>query len=220
MNSKRQKLPVPLEGVRRRFEHWRRSRTPGTRIPDSLWQAAAKMARSSGVNRTAKALGLDYYSYSLKERAEAPSAEDGSLIEHYHYLGYTQPVGEQLKYLVFVEDRPIACLAWSSAPRHLGCRDRFIGWSAKARRENIRFLAYNLRCERALKKAILHRKNSLFYKTCNGTPKKSLATRRTGCPGTTSWRSPHPPFGNLRQLTSQIAVRRPRPQRASLLPQH
>ena len=68
-----------------------------------------------------------------------------SLIEHHHYLGYTQPVGEHLKYLVFVKDRPIACLAWSSAPRHLGCRDRFIGWSAEARRENIRFLAYNLR---------------------------------------------------------------------------
>jgi len=68
-----------------------------------------------------------------------------SLIEQYHYLGYTQPVGEHLKYLVYSGDRPIACLAWSSAPRHLGCRDRFIGWSAEARRRNIRFLAYNLR---------------------------------------------------------------------------
>ncbi|MGD0263305.1 MAG: Druantia anti-phage system protein DruA [Verrucomicrobiota bacterium] len=37
------------------------------------------------------------------------------------------------------------CLAWSSAPRHLGARDRFIGWSAEARRRNIRFLAYNPR---------------------------------------------------------------------------
>jgi hypothetical protein len=68
-----------------------------------------------------------------------------SLIEQYHYLGYTQPVGEHLKYLVYAGERPIACLAWSSAPRHLGCRDRFIGWSAAARRQNIRFLAYNLR---------------------------------------------------------------------------
>jgi hypothetical protein len=41
--------------------------------------------------------------------------------------------------------RPIACLAWSSAPRHLGSRDRYIGWSAEARRRNIRFLAYNTR---------------------------------------------------------------------------
>jgi len=68
-----------------------------------------------------------------------------SLIEQYHYLGYTRPVGEHLKYLVYSGQRPIACLAWSSAPRHLGCRDRFIGWSAEARRRNIRFIAYNPR---------------------------------------------------------------------------
>jgi hypothetical protein len=68
-----------------------------------------------------------------------------ALVEAYHYLGYTQPVGEHLKYLVFAQDRPIACLAWSSAPRHLGPRDRFIGWSAEARRRNIRYLAYNAR---------------------------------------------------------------------------
>jgi hypothetical protein len=68
-----------------------------------------------------------------------------SLLEQYHYLGYRQPVGEHLKYLVYARGRPIACLAWSSAPRHLGARDRFIGWSALARRQNIRFLAYNTR---------------------------------------------------------------------------
>jgi hypothetical protein len=68
-----------------------------------------------------------------------------SLLEQYHYLNYTQPVGEQLKYLVWAQGRPVACLAWSSAPRHLGCRDRYIGWSAEARRRNIRFIAYNTR---------------------------------------------------------------------------
>src|SRR6202046_586986 len=68
-----------------------------------------------------------------------------SLIEHHHYLGYEQPVGEHLKYLVWAQGRPIACMAWSSAPRHLGSRDRYIGWSAEARRRNIRFIAYNTR---------------------------------------------------------------------------
>ena len=68
-----------------------------------------------------------------------------SLMESHHYLGYEQPVGEHLKYLVWAQGRPIACLAWSSAPRHLGSRDRFIGWSGEARRRNIRFLAYNTR---------------------------------------------------------------------------
>ena len=68
-----------------------------------------------------------------------------SLIEHYHYLGYCHPVGEQLKYIVYSQQRPIACLAWSSAPRHIGCRDRFIGWSAHSRKEHIHLLAYNTR---------------------------------------------------------------------------
>jgi len=67
------------------------------------------------------------------------------LIEHHHYLGYTQPVGEQLKYMVYALGRPIACLAWSSAARHLGPRDRFIGWGAEERRRNIRFIAYQSR---------------------------------------------------------------------------
>ena len=68
-----------------------------------------------------------------------------ALIEHHHYLGYTHPVGEQLKYTVFARQRPVACLAWSSAARHLGPRDRFIGWSRQARQRNIRFIAYHSR---------------------------------------------------------------------------
>lgn len=68
-----------------------------------------------------------------------------SLMQEHHYLGYTQPVGEHLKYMVFANGRPVACMAWSSAPRHLGERDRFIGWSPKARLKNIHLLAYNTR---------------------------------------------------------------------------
>jgi hypothetical protein len=78
-------------------------------------------------------------------RSTPEEALFNALVEAHHYLGYTQPVGEHLKYLVFAQDRPIACLAWSSAPRHLGPRDRFIGWSTEARRRNIGFLAYNSR---------------------------------------------------------------------------
>ena len=36
-----------------------------------------------------------------------------SLMEQYHYLGYEQPVGEHLKYLVKAGGQAIACLAWS-----------------------------------------------------------------------------------------------------------
>lgn len=82
----------------------------------------------------------------LREVRRTPEEKlfDG-LIEEHHYLGYTRPVGEHLKYMAFTGARPIACLAWSSAPRHLGPRDRYIGWSKEARRRNIHLLAYNPR---------------------------------------------------------------------------
>ncbi len=68
-----------------------------------------------------------------------------SLIEQYHYLGYCQPVGEHLKYLVFTGQRPVACLIYSSAPRHIGCRDRFIGWPVTIRRPNLHLIVYQSR---------------------------------------------------------------------------
>jgi len=61
-----------LEGVRRRFERWRRRRKIGSRIPEPLWDAAGELAESCGVHRTAKTLGVDYY--CLKKRLEKKSA--------------------------------------------------------------------------------------------------------------------------------------------------
>jgi len=68
-----------------------------------------------------------------------------SLIQQFHYLGYSQPVGEHLKYMAFAGDRLLACLAFSSAPYSLACRDAFIGWSPEARERNRHLLAYNTR---------------------------------------------------------------------------
>ena len=68
-----------------------------------------------------------------------------SLISENHYLGYTQPVGEHLKYIAFSNDRPIACLAWSSAPWYIGARDRFIGWSPETRKKNLCLIINNTR---------------------------------------------------------------------------
>jgi Domain of unknown function (DUF4338) len=68
-----------------------------------------------------------------------------SLMEQYHYLGYEQPIGEHLKYVVKTNGQVIACLAWQSAPRHLNVRDRYIEWSEEARERNVHLLAYNTR---------------------------------------------------------------------------
>ena len=66
-------LSARLEGVRRRFERWRRTRRVRSRVPESLWAAAVKMARMCGVHRTARALRVDYY--SLRKRVEQEVAE-------------------------------------------------------------------------------------------------------------------------------------------------
>jgi hypothetical protein len=68
-----------------------------------------------------------------------------SLIRQYHYLGYTQPVGEHLKYLAYAAGRVVASLAFSSAPYAIDCRDTYLGWSAEARERNRNLLAYNTR---------------------------------------------------------------------------
>jgi hypothetical protein len=68
-----------------------------------------------------------------------------NLINQYHYLAYTHPVGEHLKYLVYAGNRLLACFAFSSAPYAIGCRDNFLGWSREARERNRHLLAYNSR---------------------------------------------------------------------------
>jgi hypothetical protein len=67
------------------------------------------------------------------------------LVEHHHYLGYTQPVGEHMKYICFSAERPIACFVFASAPYKILLRDRFIGWSSEMLEKNRHLLAYNSR---------------------------------------------------------------------------
>lgn len=67
------------------------------------------------------------------------------LLAGYHFLGYTRPVGEHLKFLMSAEERVLGCMVWSSAPRHLGPRDRFIGWTPAQRQAHIAGIAYNTR---------------------------------------------------------------------------
>jgi len=59
----------PLEQVRQRLERWRKTRKRCSSIPDALWASAVELARQYGVNKTARALGLNYY--SLKRRLES-----------------------------------------------------------------------------------------------------------------------------------------------------
>lgn len=69
--SKGYDFPAGLAGIRRRLERWRQTHPVRSRIPASLWAAAARAAEKWGVHRTCRALRLDYY--SLKKRVERQS---------------------------------------------------------------------------------------------------------------------------------------------------
>jgi hypothetical protein len=68
-----------------------------------------------------------------------------SLLEEHHYLGYRRPVGEHLEYLAISQGQPVGCLGWSSAPRHIGCRDRYVGWDQGQRLKNLCRIVINTR---------------------------------------------------------------------------
>jgi len=81
----------------------------------------------------------------LQVRRTALQKLYNSLIEQYHYLRYTRPVGEHLEYLAFSHGRVLACLGWCSAPRHIGCRDRYLGWTQEQRLKNLSRVVINTR---------------------------------------------------------------------------
>lgn len=68
------------------------------------------------------------------------------LLCHYHYLGFSTTVGENLKYLVFDRaQNPLACLLFGSAAWKCAPRDQFIGWDANSRKANLNLLTNNMR---------------------------------------------------------------------------
>lgn len=68
------------------------------------------------------------------------------LLAHYHYLGYKNSVGENLKYLVRDRhQRLLACLLFGSAAWKIGPRDAFIGWNPQTRKRNLHLITNNTR---------------------------------------------------------------------------
>lgn len=68
-----------------------------------------------------------------------------SLIQEHHYLGFCQIVGNHLKYIAFIGDRPVACLGWGSAAWSVKSRDAYIGWNKQTKEANLHFIANNTR---------------------------------------------------------------------------
>ncbi len=86
-NRSKTNIPARLARGRERFDKFRKRHKGYHRLPDSLWSAAVKLAQTYGVNRTARALRLDYS--GLKKRMESTisqSSSQGAIDSHFIQL--------------------------------------------------------------------------------------------------------------------------------------
>ena len=68
-----------------------------------------------------------------------------SLVQEHHYLGFRQIVGNHLKYMAFIGERPVACIGWGSAAWSVKSRESFVGWDKKTKENNLHLVANNTR---------------------------------------------------------------------------
>jgi hypothetical protein len=81
-----------------------------------------------------------------------PVHQDGDLsqrwkqvVDRYHYLGYQPLCGAQMRYLIVCAQGIVGALGFSAAALQVRARDRWIGWSAPARRAHLRYVVCNAR---------------------------------------------------------------------------
>jgi hypothetical protein len=74
-------LPSDLKVTCRRFEEWRKGRKGRSRIPDDLWFLAISAARTHGVWRASKILGLDYMRLKQRVQTNAPPKSSAAFME-------------------------------------------------------------------------------------------------------------------------------------------
>lgn len=89
-------LPKDLSRAHERFLAWRARRSPGSRIPPSLWNLAGRLVCTYGVSRVATVLGVDYY--GLKRRADAASPDVPAIDPAFVALPAAVAVGKQCRF--------------------------------------------------------------------------------------------------------------------------
>ena len=60
-----------------------------------------------------------------------------ALIDSYHYLGYHQGTGEQLKYIIRGDEHILAVIGFGGAAFKSAARDQHIGWDKGAREQHL-----------------------------------------------------------------------------------
>ncbi|MBK7955189.1 MAG: DUF4338 domain-containing protein [Candidatus Accumulibacter sp.] len=70
-------------------------------------------------------------------RDAAVGAQWDALVARWHPLGFQGAFGYRLRYFILAGDGRLGCVLLAGAARAVAVRDRWIGWTAQARRENV-----------------------------------------------------------------------------------
>ena len=78
-------------------------------------------------------------------RETTRAAQWDALVARWHPLGFQGAFGYRLRYFILAGDRRLGCVLLAGAARAVAVRDRWIGWTAQARRENVARVVNNSR---------------------------------------------------------------------------
>lgn len=84
-------------------------------------------------------IGIDMVRGGSKEKLY------NALIGAYHYLGYHQGNGTQLKYIISGDGHVLACIGFGAAAYKIAARDQHIGWDHETRETNLDKIVNNNR---------------------------------------------------------------------------
>lgn len=86
--TQREQLNTRIEPLRQQVEAWRKSRAPGQRMPESLWEAATELAKEFGVSPVQRVLRVDYRGLEYRatgidksKSAKAPTPTKTTFVE-------------------------------------------------------------------------------------------------------------------------------------------
>ena len=113
---------------------------PARRVGYKNWSAAPRVS-ADPIEVPVAEIREDIRVVAVASRAQRHLLRD--LLATYHYLGYRQPAGPSMGYLVFCQDRPLACVRFGPAAWKVAARDTFINWTPKQRRRGLCQLVNN-----------------------------------------------------------------------------
>lgn len=83
MPARSSRLPKDLAAARRRIDTWRAGNTKRRRIPESMWEAAVRLAKVHSVNSVSEAMRLSHERLAERLKTQGSKAKRGARVPRF-----------------------------------------------------------------------------------------------------------------------------------------